>query len=412
MRNRLVYLLLTFMTVLSGMAFAAPTGKPSKPGKATLTVVWEEPQRVTKGGYPRVHRLNDGRLMMSYARSACNYCRFSDDDGLSWSEQEHKVMTHFLAENENGKARLTASNPEFAQLSAENPYHPGRIIFACNYRPKWIRSGSGDEDMSSVHPYTISIRTSDDCGLTWSDLKHVYMSERWDENVLRGCWEPFVLELPDGTVQIYFADETPYWKKKSKWQNISVIESKDGGDTWSEPRVVSQNGGHRDGMPVVAIHDGILLMAIETAETGTRLYPAVVCNKIEDNWKEPVMKDSEYRFHPFRRSLKSDIAYAGAPYIISTDNYIVYSYQISDESDTVEGNNARHAAMEVQVCPKNEVRDGFFHSMRASSRPIDVDQSTQNAVWNSLCDLGGDEVLAVSQFNGHVYLVRGKIMLK
>ena len=398
MKITLVFLLLTLMSVL--------------PGKEKLKIVWEEPQMITKGGYPRVHRLNDGRLMMSYAKSSANYFRISEDNGLSWSEEEHKVMAHFIAENENGKARLSASNPEFAQLSAENPYHPGRIIFACNYRPKWVKAGVGDEDLSSVHPYTISIKTSDDGGLTWSKMRHLYKSGLWDENVLRGCWEPFVMELPNGVVQIYFAYETPYWKKKSKWQNISVIESGDGGDTWSSPRVVSQNGGFRDGMPVVAIHDGMLLMAIETAEHGTRLFPAVVCNSIDNNWKEPVGKDSELRFHPFRRSLKSDLTYSGAPYIITTDNYIVYSYQISDESESAQENNARHATMEVQICPKKEVKDGFFYSMRASSRPIDVDQSVQTAVWNSLCHLGGDEILAVSQFNGHVYLVRGKIISK
>jgi hypothetical protein len=402
MKNRLAYLLFALMLFLSGTTCSA----------ADFKILWEEPQRITKGGYARVHRLNDGRLMMSYAKSFSNYFRFSDDNGLTWSEEENKVMSPFVVENDRGKARLDASNPEFAQLSAENPFHPGRIIFACNYRPKWLKPGVGDENMSSVHPYTISIKTSDDGGETWSGVRHVYRSELWYENVLRGCWEPFVLELPNGIVQIYFADETPYWKKGSKWQNISVIESADGGDTWSPPRVVSQNGGFRDGMPVVAIHDGMLLMAIETAEHGTRLFPAVVCNSIDNNWKEPVGKDSDLRFHPFRRSLKSDLTYSGAPYIITTDDYIVYSYQISDESESAQENNARHATMEVQICPKKEVKDGFFYSMRASSRPIDVDQSVQTAVWNSLCHLGGDEILAVSQFNGHVYLVRGKIISK
>lgn len=50
--------------------------------------------------------------------------------------------------------------------------------------------------------------------------------------------------------------------------------------------------------------------------------------------------------------------------------------------------------------------------MRAASRPINLDQWTETAIWNSLCDLGNDEILAVSQFNGNVYLVRGTIKLK
>jgi hypothetical protein len=269
-----------------------------------------------------------------------------------------------------------------------------------------------DRYRSSVFPYTIAVKTSDDAGKTWSAMKHVYKSEIWKENALSGCWEPFVLELPDGTVQIYFADETPYKKKGSNWQNISIIESKDGGDTWSAPRIVSQNGSGRDGMPVVVLLDGILYMAVETSEPGTRLHPIVISSTLEDNWQTPVLTDSPNRFHPFKSSLKSDVVYSGAPYIIVTDNYIVYSYQIADISDDKKENDSRHAAMEVQVCLKSEVKDGVFNTMRAASRPIDLDQWTETAVWNSLCDLGNDEILAVSQYNGYVYLVRGKIILK
>ena len=388
--------------------------KQTKPGKQTVKVIWDEPEKIVKGGYPRVHRLNDGRLMMCYSASSNDYIKFSEDNGLTWSEESSVVMRHFIEENDAGKAKVTAANPEFAQLSENNPYKPGRIIFACNYRPMNMDSQAKDDDKyaSSVFPYTIAIKTSDDNGKTWSAMRHVYKSEKWTNNTLRGCWEPFVLELPDGTVQIYFADETPYWKKGSKWQNISVIESVDGGTSWSAPRVVSQNGSHRDGLPVVMLLDGMIYMAIETSEEGARLHPIVVRSTIENNWKTPVKKDSPDRFHPFRKSLKSDIAYSGAPYMIATDNYIVYSYQIADASDDKKENDSRHATMEVQVCPKNEIKDGYFNMMRASTRPIDTDQSTEAALWNSLCDLGGDEILAASQYNGYVYLVRGKIIIK
>ena len=388
--------------------------KPSKAAKQNVKVVWDTPQKVVRGGYPRVHRLNDGRLMMCYSLSSNNYVRYSDDNGLTWSEEAKVVMRHFYEENAAGKAKVHAANPEFAQLSDNNPYKPGRIIFACNYRPMNPDANATGDDRyrSSVFPYTIAIKTSDDEGKTWSAMKHVYKSDTWKKNVLSGCWEPFVLELPDGTVQIYFADETPYKRKGSNWQNISVIESKDGGDTWTAPRIVSQNGSGRDGMPVVMLLDGMLYMAVETSEPGTRLHPVVVCSTIEDNWKTPVLTDSPNRFHPFRNSLKSDVVYSGAPYIITTDNYIVYSYQISDISDDKKENDSRHAAMEVQVCPKNEVKDGRFNTMRAVTRPISLDQWTETAVWNSLCDLGNDEILAVSQYHNAIWLVRGKIMTK
>ena len=414
--GKILKIFLTALVLISNLAIdthAVGNTAPKKK-KQTVKVVWEEPEKVVKGGYPRVHRLNDGRLMLCYSSASNTYVRFSDDEGYTWSDEAQVVMKHFSVENEKGKAKVHAANPEFTQLSADNPHKPGRIIFACNYRPMNPDSKAEGDDRfrSSVFPYTIAIKTSDDNGKTWSAMKHVYKSMTWKENALSGCWEPFVLELPDGTVQIYFADETPYKKKGSNWQNISVIESNDGGQTWSKPRIVSQNGPGRDGMPVVMLLDDRLYMAIETSEPGTRLFPAVVSSTLEDNWQAPVLKDSPDRFHPFKRSLKSDVVYSGAPYIITTDNYVVYSYQIADISDDKKENDSRHAAMEVQVCPKNEVKDGVFNTMRAASRPIDLDQWTETAIWNSLCDLGNDEIMAVSQYNGYVYLVRGKIILK
>ena len=410
---QMVFKYLFFLTILAVSCEKKPVAGGTQDEAADVRIVWESPQQVvsTGGGYPRVHRLNDGRLMMSYSKSYNGYARFSEDEGLSWPETSIvNPMSKFTESNEKGNALLSVAVPDFAQLSENHPHHPGRIIFAGNYRP---RSTDGKTTgLTTVHPYTISISVSDDNGKTWSDTRHIYMSDRWKENVTIGCWEPFVLELPDGTVQIYFADETPYYKKGSNWQNISVIESNDGGHTWSKPRVVSQNGSGRDGMPVVILLDDRIYMAIETSEPGTRLYPVVVSNTIEENWRTPVLKDSPYRFHPFRKSLKSDVVYSGAPYIITTDNYIVYSYQIADISDDKNDNDSRHAAMEVQVCPKSDAHDGCFDTMRASSRPIDLDQWTETAVWNSLCDLGDDQILAVSQYNGYVYIVRGKIILK
>ena len=414
--GKILNIFISALVLVSHLAIdthAAGKAAPKK-GKQTVKVVWDNPEEITRGGYPRVHRLNDGRLMMCYSLSANTYVRFSDDNGYTWTEDAKVVMRHFSVNNDLGQAKVHAANPEFAQLSADNPYRPGRIIFACNYRPMNPDANATGDDRyrSSVFPYTITIKTSDDQGQTWSAMKHVYKSEVWKENALSGCWEPFVLELPDGTVQIYFADETPYWKAGSKWQNISVVESKDGGDTWSRPRIVSQNGAGRDGMPVVVILDDMIYMAVETSEEGTRLHPVVIRSTVEDNWGTLVCKGSSDRFHPFKKSLKSDVAYSGAPYIIATDNYIVYSYQIADASDDKKDNDSKHAAMEVQVCPKNEIKDGCFYTMRAATRPIELDQWTETAVWNSLCDLGNDEILAVSQYNGWVWLVRGRITIK
>ena len=422
-----VFKYLFLLTILAISCENKPDIGGAQDETGEVRIVWETPQEVVGkgGGYPRVHRLNDGRLMMTYSRSFNGYALFSEDEGKTWPESSRKnPMSKLTESNEKGSALLSVAVPDFAQLSENHPHHPDRIIFAGNYRP---RSSDGKTTgKTTVHPYTIAVSVSDDKGNTWSETKHIYKSGIWNEDVTIGCWEPFVLELPDGTVQIYFADETPYYRQGSRWHNISVIESKDGGDTWEKVRVVSQNGACRDGMPVVAIHEDRLLLAVESTDyTGERLHPIVIQNTIDDNWKVTVGKGSPYRFEPFQKSLKSEVDYSGAPYIITTDNYIVYSYQIADWwtpptgltaseqlSKAKNNNDSSHSTLEIQVCPKSEVKDGYFNTMRAASRPLPVDQTTgkENAIWNSLCDLGNDEILAVSQYKNAVYVVKGKIV--
>ena len=414
------------LTVIPGVVRPLPV--------ISFAIEWEDPKPARtanklelSGGYPRIHRLNDGRLMLSYSLSGNGYARFSSDEGETWGAQT-EVMSYFDKTSNGVSARMTASVPDFAQLSAGNPYHPGRIIYASNYRPRELVNGktTDNKGWTTVHPYTISISVSDYAGKTWSDRKHLYMSGIWDKNVTVGCWEPFVLELPDGTVQIYFADETPYYPASS-WHNISVIESKDGGDTWGEVRVVAQNSANRDGMPVATLLGDKILLAVESTDgVHARLHPIVICNPIQGCWSTTVGKGDSHRFHPFTTSLKSDLVYSGAPYIITTDNYIVYSYQISDwwkpteelskeelVSLAKQKNVEAHSELEVQVCLKSEVTDGFFYTMRSPSRPFNLDQKSEKAVWNSLCDLGNDEILAVSQKgNLIIYTVRGKIVAK
>ena len=418
------------LTVIPGVVRPLPV--------ISFAIEWEDPKPARtanklelSGGYPRIHRLNDGRLMLSYSLSGNGYARFSSDEGETWGAQT-EVMSYFDKTSNGVSARMTASVPDFAQLSAGNPYHPGRIIYASNYRPRELVNGKTTDNTgwTTVHPYTISISVSDYVGKTWSDRKHLYMSGIWDKNVTVGCWEPFVLELPDGTVQIYFADETPYYggtdSNKRDWHNISVIESKDGGDTWGKERVVAQNSANRDGMPVATLLGDKILLAVESTDgVHARLHPIVICNPIQGCWSTTVGKGDSHRFHPFTTSLKSDLVYSGAPYIITTDNYIVYSYQISDwwkpteelsKTELVrlakQKNVEAHSELEVQVCLKSEVTDGFFYTMRSPSRPFNLDQKSEKAVWNSLCDLGNDEILAVSQKGNLIYTVRGKIVAK
>lgn len=375
-----------------------------------LGITWEKPVLVSGwcSAYGRAHRLNDGRLMICYSNTWHSYARFSNDDGATWTGAKIVVPAYM---KDSLSHRM--DNPEFAQLSANNPHHPGRIIYAVNERVKDTKVANKDK---TVYPFHISISTSDDKGANWSGLKRLYSS-----NNVSGCYEPFVLELPDGTVQVYFADETPYASDKITYQNISVIESKDGGDTWGEKRVVCYTFRMRDGMPTATVYNGNIYVAIEAIEGNYQFFPQIVYNSVADNWSRQVGAPSIYRFDPFQKSLKSTTIYSGAPYLIQTDNYFVMSYQTTDGApQSTHAERYKHTAMEVQICPKSEFVKDKFSTMRGVSRPFAIDQTKACAKWNSLCPLGGDDILAVygsggkdhEEDTGYLYVVRGRITNK
>lgn len=362
---------------------------------------WEQPQILGRGGYVRLTRLLDGRLACSYTAGGNAWIRYSSDNGNLWSDPE-KIASLYEVSDESGRsAILDVANPEIAQLGADNPHHPGRIICAVNLRPRDRRS--------SVHPYAIATCHSDDNGASWSPLSVCYLSEKWSEDKLKGCWEPFVQELPDGTLQIYFSDETPYYKEGLSHQNISVVESSDGGDSFCEPRIVSYSWGARDGMPSVTLCDGYMYMALESNPNGYRLHPQVVFCPVGENWKETVDEYSSRRFNPFATPVESKEDTYGAPYLIHTDNFFVISYQTSEGADI---KVPSQRVMEVQACPRAEARKGVFRTMRGVSRPLDIDPREESVMWNSLFHLGKDDIMACCQYNGQVTLVRGKVRLE
>ena len=371
----------------------------------TLTITWSGEKTIGSGGYGRAHRLNDGRLMLMFFSGGGVKSCYSSDNGVSWTTPVQKFSRLSItgpvagsASGENATVNVGIDNPEFAQLPANHPAHPGRIIFATNLRPA--------EAKTSIFPYSIGIATSDDAGTTWTGIRYAYQSDRWIGNVGKGCWEPFVLVLPDGRVQIYFSDETPYWRNGNAFQNISVIESTDGGETWGNARIVAYTAKYRDGMPVLMLHGGNIYLAIEHNAAGQKLHPQIVYSTVEDNWSTVRYGDSPYRFDPFKEDIQAATVYTGAPYLIKTDNYFVLSYQSSKGSSVA---THEHSVMEVVACPLSEFSDGKFTTMRGTTRPFVVDQTSQAGLWNSLCDLGDDCILAVSQVGGKIRVNRGRI---
>ena len=79
---------------------------------------------------------------------------------------------------------------------------------------------------------------------------------------MKGLWEPFLLLLPDGVVQVYYASE----ERCKPDQRVEMRTSSDGGKTWGSPVTVAQKRGSRDGMPGVVRLENELLAVFEAQD--------------------------------------------------------------------------------------------------------------------------------------------------
>ena len=354
-----------------------------------FAIEWSEPVDLGNGGYARIHSLRDGRLMAAYSAGGGIVARFASPGNLQKWSKPLIVAKGFVATNGTEAGWVSLANAEFAQLDS------GRLIYACNIRPK----------NAKAHPYAIAISTSDDAGASWSPLKTIYRAEVPDHPDAPshgcGCWEPFVLALKGNAAQIYFADESPYYRPgKGDWQNISYIESTDAGETWSGPKIAAYTPKRRDGMPVVMDLGNWRYLAIEANPPGTKLHPQIVKCPVDGGW------DETERFEPLAEPPDWRKTYGGAPYIAATENYILLSWQESSlPGDPVATSIARVAAV-----PKKEIKpDGTFLTMRGVSTPQGVEIGKDRMLWNSLCPLDGDSFLLVAECKGHVMAFPGRI---
>ena len=353
---------------------------------ADLAVEWGEPIEIGRGAYARIRRLKDGRYMAAYDEGGNLTVKFSNSGNIrEWSAGK-VVARRFTATNGSDKAGVSLTNAEFAQLA------DGRIILACNLRPDGWRH--------DVHPCAIGIMTSDDAGQTWSPLKVVHAPKPAmpADGKPHGCYEPFVLPGEGLKAQMFFADETPYEKEsKCAWQEISYVETSDGGATWSKPKTAAYTPRRRDGMPVVLDFGKWRYLAIEANPGKTWLHPQLVrCSSVRGD------KRDAKRFEPLAGHVDWTKTGGGAPYIAATRNYVLLSWQQSDRPLDMNTFSARVAAV-----PKKKIKaDGTFRFDGVGFRPP---CKVEPMLWNSLCPLEGDAFLLVSQVKGKIIIFPGSV---
>ena len=176
MKKKLSVILLFLLQTLMPVCSNASSYQRSR-------IFWDMSSRRTvfgSGGYARIIQLHDGRLLAT-CESGGIVIAFSDDNGNTWGSPVRIV---------NNVNRVPNCVPDLIQLS------DGTIIVAYNPRPS--------APYTTDRKFGIRCKRSVDNGATWSDEIFVNDARHTFED---GCWEPSMLELPSGELQLYFADE-------------------------------------------------------------------------------------------------------------------------------------------------------------------------------------------------------------
>lgn len=330
---------------------------------------------ICDGVYARVKAARE-RFALVYSAGPAAYIRWSDDECQSWSEPQRVAQ----AEGYN------YTNCELLPLKS------GRLLYMWNARPH-----------DNTLPYKIMIATSDDNGSSWHEQTLYTASTLFKD----GCWEPVAIELPDGEVQLYFANEYPY--QQSDEQEITLLRSFDEGDSWSEPQAISMRKGSRDGMPAPLYLPDSKEIAVAIEDNGLRglFKPVIVrtanlwqdgCVSGEDSRREEALAE-DWRLH--------DTIYAGAPYLIQLGKrHTLLSIQSTEQR---QGRDHRFAAMQVYVGDKDA------RNFRNRTTPMTTLKPNGNALWNSLCAIDSHRVIAVMSVVGAqdgpngIWTVMGKL---
>lgn len=337
---------------------------------------------VENGFYPRMRRINDNSLLTFYENGKGDVVfKKSIDEGATWGEASIAYES-FVYVNEQQYSKVNIANPEFIQLENND------LLLACNLRP--LKEG--------IYPFSIVVKRSKDNGHTWESEQVIYKAHNRFRD---GCWEPSFLALPDGTLQIYFANEFPY--PESNEQEISILYSFDNGYSWSqEAKTVSFRKGFRDGMPVAVLDGEDIAITIEDNVSG-QFKPYIIKGNVNDNWTTHITAISENRENALANPVPNNV-YAGAPYLIKTDNNLyVLSYQTTENRT----DDWEKSTMEVVV---SNTTSNFKNPSQPFKVPLD-----KEAKWNSLTDLGNGEVAALSTTNFQtdkigVWMIKGQIL--
>lgn len=232
--------------------------------------------------YPRIKRLSDGTLLMSFMDMHYGpniYVRRSEDNGRTWSDAT-VLKRWYKAESTVGKDEVHYVNPDFIELQ------DCRVMIAYQWR---YRLGYSDIPNTNNN-CGIEIMFSEDKGRTWGESREIYRGR---------CWEPAMLQLPSGEIQMYITSSQDVVDGVS-YPRTMLIRSFDGGKTWQgkemcgidDNEAISRTIDGRfayDGMPSgVYLDDGQGIVVPLEVWHGALVMdqtPIIVRTDLETNWR-------------------------------------------------------------------------------------------------------------------------------
>lgn len=330
--------------------------------------------------YPRIIELANGNLAAIFEHNFGTYFSKSVDGGNTWSAQQLIVAP---------QNNIYAMAPEIMQATS------GVLIAAYNLRPQPMATGAYDP----AKKFAIAIKRSTDGGQTWGAEKILYQAGHEFKN---GCWEPSMVQLPSGEIQLFFSDEGVY--TSSNEQNISIIKSNDDGVTWTtSPQIASFSRNYRDGMPspVYEAKNSRILFSIEDNSAGAEFKPSII--SLPQPWSgQAVDAVSSNRNRLLINELAKTV-YAGAPYLRIFPNG---TYAVSMQSTLNRGNDWNLSDMQVAIGTS-------FDKMYLTFKPFQVPLN-KSALWNSICILKDGTIIAVASTNAYanysgIWIIKGQL---
>ena len=333
--------------------------------------------------YARIIQLSNTNLLCVYEGGGGIQCTTSKDLGKTWLPPAQVAFS---------TPGVNMAVPEILELKDHS------LLVSYNPRPYKL-NGSYD----TARHFAIVTKKSFDQGKTWQEERTVYQASYSFED---GCWEPAQIQLPSGEILLFYSDEGVY--RHSDEQNISIFKSMDNGLTWTKyPKIVSFTPGHRDGMPVPIILRGTneLLFSIEDNSKG-QFKPSIIRNKIETIGLKPVGPVDPERISALTPDLP-DTIYAGAPYLRQLHSgATILSYQGTQNRL----NKWEEACMQVAI--GNNKGENFVNTALPFIIPLN-----DHGLWNSLCVLNDDTVIAITSTNAYteynaIWIIKGHLANK